>query len=128
MARENGPTRILLVDDDESIRALYSKALASVGFDVKTAQNGREAFRCVGEYAPELIILDLVMPEQEGIETLLQLQSSYPKIPVLAISGALGANEYLSVADLLGASQTLQKPIKPDQLLTTVRSMLNAEG
>jgi DNA-binding response OmpR family regulator len=116
--------RILLVDDDQSIRALYSKALSLAGFEVRTAKNGREALETVGQFEPDLMILDLVMPEQEGIETLLQVQSKYPKIPVLAISGALGANEYLSVADLLGARQTLEKPITPDHLVRTVRSLL----
>lgn len=116
--------RILLVDDDQSIRALYSRALSLAGFDTKTAKNGLEALETVGQFQPDLIILDLVMPEQEGIETLLQLQSKHPAIPVLAISGALGANEYLSVADLLGARRTLEKPIKPDHLVRTVRSLL----
>jgi DNA-binding response OmpR family regulator len=116
--------RILIVDDDQSIRALYSKALALSGFTVETAQNGREAAETVERFQPHLIILDLVMPEQEGIETLLQLQSKYPALPVLAISGALGAEDYLSVAGLLGARQTLAKPIKPDQLVQAVRSLL----
>ena len=120
----NNPKRILLVDDDQSIRALYSKALFLAGFEVKTARDGREGSQAVEKFNPDLIILDLVMPEQEGIETLLQLQSKYPNIPVIAMSGALGASEYLHVADLLGARQTLQKPVKPDQLIRTIRSVL----
>jgi DNA-binding NtrC family response regulator len=119
-----GKNRVLVVDDDKSIRILYSRVLSSGGFEVQTAENGREAINLLSGFRPDLIILDLVMPEQEGIETLLQLHSKHPEIPVVAISGALGANEYLHVADLLGACETLPKPIKPEQLLKTVKSVL----
>ncbi|HXE14356.1 MAG TPA: response regulator [Bryobacteraceae bacterium] len=116
--------RILLVDDDPSIRNLYSKALSQAGFAVETAPNGKAAFQTVEQFQPHLIILDLVMPEQEGIETLLQVQSKNPKVPVLAISGAMGASEYLSVANILGARRTLEKPIKAERLVQTVRALL----
>jgi len=117
--------RILLADDDPSIRALYSRTLAAAGFDVETARNGKEAFEVVQHFKPDLVILDLVMPEQEGIETILQLQAQYPTVPVLAISGAMGASEYLHVANLLGARRTLAKPIKPAQLVEAVKSIFN---
>src|SRR5689334_19603826 len=96
-------SRLLLVDDDPSIRALYSQTLSRAGFDVETARNGKEGLEVVQVFKPDLIILDLVMPEQEGIETILQLQAQHPRVPILAISGALGASEYLHVANLLGA-------------------------
>jgi DNA-binding response OmpR family regulator len=116
--------RILLVDDDPSIRNLYSKALSQAGFVVKTAENGKAAFETLEQFHPHLIILDLVMPEQEGIATLLQLQNRNPNVPVLAISGAMGANEYLSVANILGARRTLEKPIKAERLVETVTTLL----
>jgi two-component system, chemotaxis family, chemotaxis protein CheY len=115
---------ILLIDDDDSIRALYSKALQLAGFRVETARNGKEGSRAAEQFQPGLIILDLVMPEQEGIETLLQFQSKYPTIPVIAMSGAAGASQYLHVADLLGARQTLEKPVEPEALVRTVRSII----
>lgn len=116
--------RILLVDDDPSIRNLYSKALSHAGFIVKTAENGKAASEMVDQFQPHLIILDLVMPEQEGIGTLLEVQSRNPNVPVLAISGAMGANEYLSVANILGARRTLEKPIKAERLVETVKALL----
>jgi DNA-binding response OmpR family regulator len=91
---------------------------------VKTAENGKAAFETVEQFEPHLIILDLVMPEQEGIGTLLQLQNKNPNVPVLAISGAMGANEYLSVANILGARRTLEKPIKAERLVETVKALL----
>jgi DNA-binding response OmpR family regulator len=116
--------RILLVDDDPSIRNLYAKALSQAGFLVKTAENGKTASEVLEQFQPDLIILDLVMPEQEGIGTLLQVQKKNPHVPVLAISGAMGANEYLSVANILGARRTLEKPIKAERLVQTVRGLL----
>jgi DNA-binding NtrC family response regulator len=120
-----GDEQILLVDDDPSIRVLYSRTLSRAGFNVETASNGREALDAIPQRRPDLVILDLVMPEQEGIETISQLQSAYPDLPVIAISGALGANEYLHVANLLGARRTLHKPITADQLLEVVKTTLN---
>jgi DNA-binding response OmpR family regulator len=118
-------SRLLLVDDDPSIRALYSQSLSRAGFDVETARNGKEGLELVQMFRPDLVILDLVMPEQEGIETILQLQAHHPNVPILAISGALGASEYLHVANLLGARRTLTKPIQPEKLLEAVRSIFD---
>jgi two-component system response regulator AtoC len=119
--------RILLVDDDLAIRILYTRVLSAAGFETQTAHHGKEALQLVPEFRPDLIILDLVMPEQEGIETILKLQQMNRGLPILAISGALGANEYLNVAGLLGARSTLSKPITPEQLIGSVRSILGRE-
>ena len=119
--------RILLVDDDVAIRVLYTRVLSAAGFDTQIARHGKEALELVPQFQPDLIILDLVMPEQEGIETILKLQQQNRSWPILAISGAIGANEYLKVASLLGARSTLSKPITPEQLLQAVRSALAHE-
>ena len=119
--------RILLVDDDVAIRVLYTRVLSAAGFDTQIARHGKEALELVLQFQPDLIILDLVMPEQEGIETILKLQQQNRSWPILAISGAIGANEYLKVASLLGARSTLSKPITPEQLLQAVRSALAHE-
>jgi two-component system, chemotaxis family, chemotaxis protein CheY len=116
--------RILLVDDDLAIRVLYTRVLAAAGFEVQTAHHGRECLDLIPDFQPDLIILDLVMPEQEGIETILKLQQGNRALPILAISGAVGANEYLKVAGLLGARRALAKPITSEQLLHAVRSVL----
>jgi len=119
--------RILLVDDDLAIRVLYTRVLSAAGFELQTAHHGKEALELIPEFQPDLVILDLVMPEQEGIETILKLQQQNRSLPILAISGAIGANEYLNVAGLLGARHTLAKPIRPEQLLQAVRSVLGPE-
>jgi DNA-binding response OmpR family regulator len=116
--------RILIVDDDLAIRVLYTRVLSAAGFEVQTAHHGREGLELISDFQPDLIILDLVMPEQEGIETILKLQQRNRALPILAISGATGANEYLNVAGLLGARCALAKPITPGRLLDAVRSVL----
>ena len=121
---ESSSFKILVVDDDEGIRKLYKHVLSREGYEVHTALNGLEAIEKASAILPHMIILDLIMPEQEGIETLLQLHSKHPGIPVVAISGAIGANEYLHVSSLLGARVALQKPIRPETLVTTVRNIL----
>jgi two-component system chemotaxis response regulator CheY len=127
-AHPTPPKRILLVDDDPAIQMLYTKVLSAAGFAIRVAHNGREALASIPEFRPDVIILDLIMPEQEGIETILKLQQEQGAPPVIAISGAIGANEYLNVANLLGARRTLMKPITPDQLLSTVRAVLASEA
>lgn len=117
--------RILLVDDDLAILVLYAQVLSSAGFETQTAQHGKEALELIPGFQPDLVILDLVMPEQEGIETILKLQQLNRSLPILAISGAVGASDYLNVAGLLGARRTLSKPITPEELLQAVRSVLS---
>lgn len=116
--------RILLVDDDLAIRVLYTHVLSAAGFEVQTAHHGKEGLELIPDFQPDLIILDLVMPEQEGIETIVKLQQGNEALPILAISGAVGAHEYLKIAGLLGARRALAKPITPEQLLHAVRSVL----
>jgi DNA-binding NarL/FixJ family response regulator len=72
----------------------------------------------------DLVITDLVMPEQEGLETVTWLHQQRPKLPVIAISGAFGGS-FLKAAGMFGASATLAKPIAPDTLLQTVKQLLS---
>jgi two-component system cell cycle sensor histidine kinase/response regulator CckA len=116
--------KILVVDDDDAVRLFLKSVLADAGFLVSEAVNGRQALAMVRKGPePNVILTDLVMPEQEGIETIQQLRQQYPAIPVIAMSGALGG-EYLQASRLLGAKASISKPILPDELLGIVRSVL----
>ena len=72
----------------------------------------------------DVVITDLIMPEQEGMETISRIKRDFPNIKIIAISGALGGR-YLRVAELLGAHAVLNKPLDPEQLLQTVQSVLS---
>jgi DNA-binding NarL/FixJ family response regulator len=75
------------------------------------------------EHPSDLMITDLIMPDQEGVETITKLRREYPRLKIIAISGAFGGR-YLRVAELLGADTVLQKPFTPQVLLDTVRKLL----
>jgi CheY-like chemotaxis protein len=114
--------KILIVDDDEAVRKVLQTILESVGHHVESATNGREAVSRIALGGIDLIITDLVMPEQEGIETIKQLRAQYPDVKVIAISGAFGG-DYLQIANFMGAHGTLVKPVRVDAVLKAVESV-----
>ncbi|MBI4876451.1 MAG: PAS domain S-box protein [Acidobacteria bacterium] len=123
-----GPPRpaatILVVDDEPGIRSLLRQVLAREGYQVLEAEDGKQAMeRAAGSHL-DLVITDLVMPEQEGLETIGKLRKQQPDLKIVAISGAF-EGEFLKVAAMLGAQATLAKPVSPRQLLETVRKVLS---
>ncbi len=121
-ARERRPS-VLVVDDEPDVRELLKDILETAGYEVLTARNGREAIERLTAAAVDLIITDLVMPEQEGIETIVRIRKDYPDVHILAISGAMGP--YLKVAKALGARDALPKPFSPEALLERVTQILD---
>jgi DNA-binding NtrC family response regulator len=117
---------ILVVDDDEAVRNVLKTILESSGYTVSLAANGRVAMEMMQDGNFDLIITDLVMPEQEGIETIKRIRKEYPSIRVIAMSGAFGG-DYLRIASLLGAHSTLPKPIRMEAVLSAVENALEAE-
>jgi two-component system, cell cycle sensor histidine kinase and response regulator CckA len=115
--------KILIVDDDAQIRCFLAKLLEIEGYDVMEACNGKEAQERCLQTAVDLMITDLVMPEQEGLETIHVIRQRWPKVPVIAISGAFGGT-YLEVAKKLGADAAFRKPFGPDTILAEVRRLI----
>ena len=115
--------RILVVDDEEGVRSLLRILLTDAGHEVLEAGNGREATEKLRSEAIDLMITDLVMPEREGIETILELHRTRPELGIIAMSGAFGG-QFLRAARLFGARATLSKPIDPDVLLAEVHGFL----
>ena len=110
--------RILLVDDDERNLLALAEVLEPLA-DVVTATSGRTALRELlkGEFA--VILLDVFMPEMDGIETIAVLRKTFPGIRVIAMSGRPGV-DYLAVARELGVNHTLRKPFDIEELLTAI--------
>ncbi len=115
--------RILIIDDEEPVRRLLRHALERAGYEILEAPNGKVGARMAAKEKLDLVITDLVMPEQEGIETVRFFHDYDPKLPVIAISGALHG-EFLKPASMLGAHATMRKPIRPDDLLAEVRRLI----
>jgi DNA-binding response OmpR family regulator len=119
--------RILVVDDDDSMRRSLAATLTRAGHEVIQATGGAEACRMSREVKLDLAIVDLFMPEQDGIETIMELRALERGMPIIAMSGG-GADaarlDLLNAAELLGAGLSLEKPFGPTEMLEAVRKAL----
>ena len=117
--------RILLIDDDTSLREVLAMALARVGHQVIQARDGKQGVEALRGNVVDLVITDLIMPGQEGIETIVQLRRENPTTPIIAMSGDLDHSPlFLSIAAKLGASMTLPKPFTITQLQGAIVRLL----
>lgn len=118
--------RILVIDDESGIRDVLTVLLKDEGYDVKTAADGAEGVSTAVDFAPHLVITDLVMPDQEGIETIGQLRKLVPSAKIVAISGYVTqGRDYLRTAKYMGAHATVAKPIDYDAFLELLRKLLS---
>ena len=109
--------RILAVDDDASVCDFYSQSLKMLGYDVECAANARKAKEALARQKPDLILMDIMMPDQDGISLTRELRSD-PKtsdVPIIVVSGLADAGT-LSDALLLGAVDYVVKPVDVDAL------------
>ena len=116
---------ILIIDDEQLIRTLLRFALEAEGHEVTEAANGRIGLALYRHRPTDLVITDILMPELNGLDMLLELTREFIHAKVIAISGAGGEQNDLDVAKLLGARQTFQKPLSMSKLLDAVRYELN---
>lgn len=118
---------ILVIDDDKRIRLMIRRILTSAGHLVIEAEDGLKGLARFAADNPDLVISDIVMPDQEGISTIRQLRQACGKLPILAISGggsSLAGAEYLRMATDLGATAALGKPFGAEELIATVAALL----
>jgi CheY-like chemotaxis protein len=117
---------ILVIDDDAQVRNVVSEMLRLEGHAVDVAENGLRAMEKLGHHRFDLVITDLLMPEQEGFETISEIRRGNRLLPIVAISGGgrLGPRDYLDTARAMGADAALAKPFARQELLTTVNSLL----
>lgn len=122
--------RILIIDDLPMVRQMVCDMLRAEGFTVAEAANGRDGLAKMREEPADLVITDIIMPEMEGVETVLALKKAYPSLQIIAMSGGgRGANyDFLDAAAKLGASRTLRKPFTRQELLETVEQCLEARA
>ena len=118
---------VLVVDDEESVREMVVKMIEPVGYNVIEAGNGAEARDVCEEASVDLIITDIVMPEKNGIDLIMEVKKEYPDTPVIAISGGggiAGRYDYLEIAKLVGAKNILKKPFSMAELRSVIDSTL----
>lgn len=118
--------RILVIDDDKAIRRSLSILLEQDGHQVLTAENGREGIDIHKQNAVDLIITDIIMPDKNGIETIVQFRCDYPDVKIIAISGGgmLVPEEYLTMAGAVGADKTITKPFEMVELKNAIQELL----
>jgi len=119
-------TRILIVDDDTAVRDSIHAILSLHGYDIRQAGDGRQCEKAVRQGVPDLVILDIMMPERDGMATIRSLRRSHPGVKILAISGGgeMHLEEALPFAEALGAHASLHKPFRAGDLLAAVHTLV----
>ncbi len=116
---------ILVADDDEKVCRWLRTVLELEGYRVIEAADGRQALRTIQRLSPDLVILDVYLPVQDGLDTILRVHSRQMPVKVLAISGhAVQGYDILKIAAIFGAHGTLENPFSVDRLLLGVRALI----
>ena len=121
---------ILVVDDDAAVRDSIRTVLELDGHAVVEAADGRQGEAQIARGAPDLVVLDIFMPERDGFETLRSLRRTHPRLKILAISGSAGGQleRTLAFAREFGADAALHKPFPADALRAQVRALLKPDA
>ena len=115
----------MVIDDEEAVRELLRDVLAQEGHEVVVAPDGRSGSALYRERPCDLVITDIFMPEQEGLETIRELRREFPGVKIIAISGAAGQGfDALYAARKLGARRTLTKPFDLEAFVGAVKEVL----
>ena len=120
---------ILVIDDDATIQLVFSQFLTSLGHEIMQAENGKKGMSMIQETRPDLVITDIMMPEMDGLEILMQLRSTHDSVPVIAISGGMRSLpvNFLQQAKLFGARYVFEKPVPLEVLRNAVTELLDEE-
>jgi len=113
--------KLLIVDDDPGTREMLRMGLEDENYQVVEAESGKLALDLLNAHRPLLIILDILMEEQEGIETMREIRRYYPTMPIIMISTD---GFYLTLAERMGANAVLEKPIDLRELYAKVKELL----
>jgi DNA-binding NtrC family response regulator len=118
--------RVLIIDDESEVRSLLTRTLAQAGYDVVAVASGNEGTRACRQHSFDMVVVDMVMPEKDGLETMMEIRRSSPHARFIAMSGAPRARimDPLSLALKLGAVASITKPFTPDEFLGSVAQHL----
>ena len=119
--------RILVIDDDVHILRALRWMLEGEGYEVVEAVDGNEGIKLLRREPIDLVITDIIMPEKEGLETIMELRRDFPSVKIVAMSGGghVSPKEYLYLAKKLGAQHTLCKPFTRQETLGAIRDILD---
>jgi two-component system OmpR family response regulator len=115
--------KVLVVDDEASIRALLSATLRLTGFEVRVASGGREALAAAADYAPDLVVLDVMMPDLDGFEVAQRLRAGGRPVPVLFLTARDSVEDRISGLTV-GADDYVAKPFSLEEVVLRIRAIL----
>jgi CheY-like chemotaxis protein len=120
---------ILIVEDDKELREMLKISLIRRKFTVLEAGSGKEAIIHFKPSITDLVVTDLIMPEEDGLKVIMKLRELKPSIKVIAISGGgkAGPGSYLNLAKALGADAVFSKPFSTNDLIVKIEELLNIE-
>jgi CheY-like chemotaxis protein len=120
---------ILIVEDDEELREMLGVAFGKRKFTILEAANGKDAILHFKPAVTDLVVTDLIMPEEDGLKVIMKLRELKPSIKVIAISGGgkVGPGSYLNLAKLLGADAVYSKPFSLNVLIRKIEELLEVE-
>jgi DNA-binding NtrC family response regulator len=123
-------TKILVIDDDTIVRMTIVQILEDDGYEVSSAEDGVRGMALFLSERPDLVVTDIIMPEQEGIETITEMRKARPDAKIIAMTGGgrIGNIDFLKIAIALGAMNAVPKPFDPDELLMVVKACLAGQG
>lgn len=119
--------RILIIDDEPYILLMLKKMLEKAGHQVDLASNGKQGMELFEKEKADLVITDIIMPDKEGLEIILEMKKQHPDIKIIAISGGgrISPESYLECATHFGASRVFQKPFKQKELVSAVNELIS---
>jgi DNA-binding response OmpR family regulator len=114
--------RVLLIDDDEALRKIMHRMVTDAGHEVVEAADGRAGMRAFQTAPVDVVVTDIIMPDKEGMETIMELRKLAPQLRIVAISGGTpGLNlDLLTMAKTLGANAVLPKPFRREEFLACI--------
>lgn len=117
---------IVVIDDDDGVRETVARMLKGASHAVHEAADGDTGLTLCLEVQPSIVVTDILMPQKEGIETILALKRAAPAIRIIAISGGgrIGSTDILTMARQLGADEVLEKPFRRAELLAAIDRLL----
>ena len=122
--------KILLVEDDEVFHAVIAPALSKQGHEVTSVLSGEDALEKIRAGKFDLILVDILMPNKDGIDTIQEIRDTDVDVKIIAISagGKVGYSSFLELAQTVGANACLEKPFTPPVLLEKIKEVMNDLG
>jgi len=123
-------SKFLLVEDNEELLEVQAAYLEAHGHEVRLARHGREALRVLHRETVDIIVTDVIMPEMDGFETIMEVRRLRPQLPIIVVSGGgrVGATDYLNMAKSMGANAAMIKPVAPAALLAEARFLIEQQA